>query len=212
MNRLTDPLNPDSRPNREVRAVFNENTIRVYQAYSQEIAEPALKAQKFLPPFKKSRMTWIKPSFTWMMYRSGWAEKPGQEYILGIDILRTGFDWALANSCLSHYDASVHSSHSHWETMLRDSPVRIQWDPERSIRLQPLPWRAIQIGLGPQAVGAYVEEWITHIEDLTPHAKRIEALVRKGDLNVARALLPLETNYALSKEVMCRIGGSSDAL
>lgn len=33
------------------------------------------------------------------------------------------------------------------------SPVRIQWDPERDLRLQPLAHRAIQIGPGGVAVG-----------------------------------------------------------
>ncbi|WP_141653813.1 DUF4291 family protein, partial [Erwinia billingiae] len=27
------------------------------------------------PPFSMTRMTWIKPSFLWMMYRSGWGMK-----------------------------------------------------------------------------------------------------------------------------------------
>jgi len=40
-------------------------------------------------------MTWIKPSFLWMMYRSGWATKPGQEHILATQITRDGFEWAL---------------------------------------------------------------------------------------------------------------------
>jgi hypothetical protein len=29
-----------------------------------------------VPPFKVDRMTWVKPSFLWMTYRSGWATKP----------------------------------------------------------------------------------------------------------------------------------------
>ena len=29
--------------------------------------------------------------------------------------------------------------------------------------LQPLPWRAIQIGLGPAVVGEYVDDWIVGI-------------------------------------------------
>ncbi len=49
-------------------------------------------------------MTWIKPSFLWMMYRSGWATKPGQEQVLSIEITRSGFEWALANACLSHFE------------------------------------------------------------------------------------------------------------
>ena len=55
------------------------------------------------PPFKMSRMTWIKPSFLWMMYRAGWGYKDaGQRRILAIDITREGFQWALEHSCPSH--------------------------------------------------------------------------------------------------------------
>lgn len=85
---------------KEIRAVYDEQTITVYQAYRKEIAEAAVKNQKFVSPFKLERMTWIKPSFLWMMYRSGWGSKEGQENILAIKIKRTGFEWALQNSCL----------------------------------------------------------------------------------------------------------------
>jgi hypothetical protein len=61
---------------RQVRAVYTDTTITVYQAYSAEIAAPALRAGRFVP-FKRERMTWIKPSFLWMMYRCGWAAEPG---------------------------------------------------------------------------------------------------------------------------------------
>jgi hypothetical protein len=81
---------PRSRRYREVRAAFSDTTVRVYQAYSPAIADKAVVAQRFVPPFSRERMTWIMPSFTWMMYRSGWAEKEGQERILAIDILRSG--------------------------------------------------------------------------------------------------------------------------
>ncbi|MCT6869895.1 DUF4291 family protein [Apibacter sp.] len=48
---------------KEIRVVFDKETITVYQAYRKEIALPAVKAQTFVPPFKVERMTWIKPSF-----------------------------------------------------------------------------------------------------------------------------------------------------
>ncbi|MGL4668181.1 MAG: DUF4291 family protein [Saezia sp.] len=87
-------------PYQQIRAVYDEQSIRVYQAYSKEIALPALKAQRFVAPFKLTRMTWIKPSFLWMMYRAGYGLKDdGQAYILAIDIKREGFDWALEHSC-----------------------------------------------------------------------------------------------------------------
>ena len=199
-------------PFREIRGRFDESTIRVYQAYSPEIALPAVRAQKFVPPFKRSRMTWIKPSFTWMMYRSGWAEKPGQERVLGIDITRKGFEWALSHSCLSHFEAGVHGSHEDWEKQVQDSPVRIQWDPERDIRLQPLGWRAIQIGLGPIASNAYVDDWIVRIEDVTELAKEIHRHVHAGDVKAALALSPLEIPYPpLGPELDSRLGISLPA-
>src|SRR5262245_11396764 len=128
-------------PERQVRAYFSERIVRVYQAYSSEIADRALIAQTFVAPFKRSRMTWVKPSFTWMMYRSGWASKSGQERILAIDILRSGFERALSRSCLAEYDGTIYRSREAWRASLVESPVRVQWDPERSLTLEPLQWR-----------------------------------------------------------------------
>ncbi len=151
-------------PVRQIRAHFEGTTVRVYQAFPLDIANKATTAQTFKPPFKRERMTWIKPSFTWMMYRSGWGSKPGQERVLGIDITRTGFDWALAHSCITHFDAALHDSPDVWQQILRAAPVRVQWDPERTLLLEALPWRTIQIGLRGEAVDAYLDEWLVPIE------------------------------------------------
>ncbi|MER6614129.1 DUF4291 family protein [Streptomyces xantholiticus] len=47
-------------PTHEVRAVFTDETITVYQAYTARIANPALETGTFVDPFKRDRMTWIK--------------------------------------------------------------------------------------------------------------------------------------------------------
>jgi hypothetical protein len=182
-------------PPRQIRAVYSDTTIRVYQAYSNAIADAALAQGTFIsPPFKMERMTWIKPSFLWMMYRAGWALKDaGQCRILAIDISREGFDWALAHSCPSHPDESM--TKEQWQQMKENAPVRIQWDPERDLFLQPQAHRAIQIGLSKQAVDLYVEKWIQRITDVTPLAHDIHALVVQGELESARALLPVESPY-----------------
>lgn len=59
-------------PYRQIRAVFDDETITVYQAYSASIATRAVEQQKLnaSPDFKLGRMTWIKPSWCWMMYFS----------------------------------------------------------------------------------------------------------------------------------------------
>jgi hypothetical protein len=152
-------------PRRQIRAVYDEKTIRVYQAYSDPIADAALKAGTFVAPFSMSRMTWIKPSFLWMMYRSGWGLKDdGQHRVLAIDITREGFEWALANASLSHGDAVDTSK-----------PVRVQWDPERSIDLGRLDHRSIQIGLKGEAVRRYVNDWIVSITEITDLAHAVNA-------------------------------------
>lgn len=48
-------------PKRLVKASFTDSSITVYQAYPREIAERAVHAGTFVAPFKKERMTWIKP-------------------------------------------------------------------------------------------------------------------------------------------------------
>ena len=177
--------------------MYDDRHIRVYQPYAHAIAESARAHQTFVsPPFKRDRMTWIKPSFLWMMYRAGWGEKDdGQRRILAIDISREGFEWALAHSCASHPEAGM--SKVDWEALKQRSPVRIQWDPERDLHLNPLPHRAIQIGLSREAVDHYVGEWIRRIEDVTEQAHAIHALVRAGSLDEARAALPREIPYPI---------------
>jgi len=181
---------------KQIRAVFDDDTITVYQAYPKEIAIPAVKHQRFVSPFKMERMTWIKPSFLWMMYRCGWAQKERQEHVLAIKIKQEGFQWALDNSCISHFVPELHNSMEQWKETLQNSPVRIQWDPERDIHLEKLPYRSIQIGLSGEAVDKYVNEWIVSIEDITPYCKRVYALISE-DVDEAIKELPEERVYSL---------------
>lgn len=185
-------------PERQIRACFDDHTILVYQAYRNDIADTALAAGRFVsPPFAMSRMTWIKPSFLWMMYRAGWGHKdPGQSRILAIDITREGFEWALANACSSHRDPGM--SEADWRAFKHRHPVRVQWDPERDLLHRPLAHRSLQVGLEGEAVRRYVEEWIVRLTDVTPLAHELHALVAAGRLEEAGERLPQERVYALS--------------
>jgi hypothetical protein len=191
---------------KEVRAVYDSFTIRVYQAYSDSIAESALAHGKFVsPPFKMERMTWIKPSFLWMMYRAGWGFKDaGQKRILAIDVSREGFEWALSHSCLSHPEGT--GSFDDWQKLKDSSPVRVQWDPERDLLHRPLEHRAIQIGLSGEAVRRYANEWIQRITDVTDLAHTLHDLVVVGQLTEAAALLPVEEPLPLSSAIQGRLG------
>lgn len=189
-------------PQREIRAIFDDTTITVYQAYSPAIADAALAAGTFVEPFKRGRMTWIKPSFLWMMYRSGWGTKPGQERILSIRITRQGFESALADSCLSHFDERTYSTHEEWLERKAAAPVRVQWDPERNRVGDAMPWRSLQVGLGGTTVDLYVDSWIV---DLTDISGRVAEL---SDGEVDDPALPIETPYPLPPQLAGMIGAT----
>ncbi|MGO7905729.1 DUF4291 domain-containing protein [Rhizobium leguminosarum] len=157
-----------------IEANYDKSTIRVYQAYGAEIAVSSIAAGRPLPPFKMNRMTWIKPSFNWMMYRSGCAQKKDQEFVLALDIYRDGFEWALANSVSSSFVKGIYQTEDYWRSELEAKPVRVQWDPERDWRLRRIPSTStIQIGLSEGAVSRYVNDWISAITDVTAIAHAI---------------------------------------
>jgi hypothetical protein len=193
---------------REIRALYSAETITVYQAYPPEIAGPAAAEGCFPDGYDRGRMTWIKPSFLWMMYRSSWGSAVGQERVLAIRIRREGFEWALAHSVLSGYDGRVHASRDQWKREMRRSPVRIQWDPERDLDLQSMPGRSLQVGLRGEAVHCYLDEWIVGIDDVTELAHAVRELTRDGSGEEAARLLPVESLYPLSGSLASRIGAS----
>jgi uncharacterized protein DUF4291 len=49
-------------PTHEIRAVCDQHSIVIYQAFPEAIARPAVENQRFVPPFSLNRMTWIKES------------------------------------------------------------------------------------------------------------------------------------------------------
>ncbi|MFG2757565.1 DUF4291 domain-containing protein [Streptomyces wuyuanensis] len=192
-------------PQRRIRALHTPATVTVYQAYSPEIGEPAVRRGRFPAAWKRERMTWIKPSFLWMMYRCGWGTKSGQETVLAVEITREGFEWALRNACLSSYVRGLHPDRSTWQRRLKRAPARVQWDPERDLRLQPLPYRSLQLGLSGEAVRRYADEWTVSINDVTPLAREIHALVSSGDLDSATRLLPHERPYPAGDELISHL-------
>ncbi|MFF7887390.1 DUF4291 domain-containing protein [Streptomyces sp. NPDC007896] len=192
-------------PLRGIRALHTASTITVYQAYSPEIGMPAVRQGRFTAAWKRDRMTWIKPSFLWMMYRCGWATKAGQETVLAVEITRDGFEWALRHACLSSYVRGLHLDRGTWQHQLKRAPARVQWDPERDLHLRPLTYRSLQLGLSGEAVGRYADEWTVAISDVTPLAREIHDLVGRNELDAATVLLPQEHPYPAGDELLAHL-------
>ncbi|RFU37794.1 DUF4291 domain-containing protein [Actinomadura logoneensis] len=193
---------------REVRAEYDRDSITVYQAFSPAIAVPALRNGRFVPPFSRTRMTWIKPSFLWLMARSGWGRKPGQETILAVRISREGWDEALSLAVPTDPDRRVFRSAEEWRSAFRHAQVHVQWDPERSLRGEKLEPRAIQIGLSRHIIDRYADDWTLSIDDRTPLAHKIHRHLQRGDVSQAKRLLPKERPYPLAASLAHRLGAT----
>jgi hypothetical protein len=191
---------------REIRADFDRESIVVYQAYNDAIANAALGAGRFVTPFSFNRMTWIKPSFLWLMERSGWGTKSNQTRILAIRISRAGWEVALKQGVLTAFEPAVHVSLADWQDRFEAAPVHIQWDPERSLHGKKLDYRAIQVGISRTLIGEYVSQWIMEIRDLTETTSKIRSLRKSGHYNKAKRLLPREAAYPVEAAVARRLG------
>ncbi|MEQ1503269.1 MAG: DUF4291 domain-containing protein [Myxococcota bacterium] len=152
---------------RVILARYNADTIVVYQAFRAEIADAAVAAQRFVPPFSLDRTSWIKPGFLWMMHRSSWATAPGQERVLAITVARAGFEAILAAAVPSSAPRDG-TPHAEWHRAVRRSDVVVQWDPDHGPGGEKLARRVIQLGLRREMLRRYVEDWTVRIEDLTP--------------------------------------------
>jgi uncharacterized protein DUF4291 len=152
---------------RHILAHFDATTIYVYQAYRPTIADYAVSHQRFGGEFSFGRMSWIKPNFLWMMYRSGWASKEGQERILAVRLNRSFFDELLRAAVPSSFEQSTYSSRQEWAEAVKSSEVRLQWDPDHDPAGRPLERRALQLGLRGRALQRYATDQIVSITDLT---------------------------------------------
>lgn len=178
---------------RVILAQYDTDSIVVYQAYRPAIGDFAAQQGYFGGEFKISRMTWIKPNFLWMMYRSGWGAKQGQEVILAIRLHRAAFDSILAQAVHSSFQSGLYESQESWQQAVQTSDVRLQWDPDHHPAGNKLERRAIQLGLRGEAIRKYAQEWIIDIEDISGFVAEQRQHVVSG--NYEALLTPAESPY-----------------
>jgi hypothetical protein len=181
---------------RVILAQYDADSIVVYQAYRPSIGNFAAQHGYFGGDFSLTRMTWIKPNFLWMMYRSGWGTKEGQEVTLAIRIQRSAFDAILAQAVHSTYIPEIYENQEAWNHAVKTSDVRLQWDPDHNPSGGKLERRAIQLGLQGQVALKYSREWIVSIEDISEFVSEQQQHV--ASKNYDALLIPSECVYEVS--------------
>lgn len=171
MNLLTEPYLAQRarwpRSGRHILAQYDSESVVVYQAYRPEIGHFAARHGFFGGPFRLGRMSWIKPNFLWMMYRSGWGTKPEQEVTLAVRLRRDAFDEILRRAVHSTFAPEVYGAEDAWKRAVARSDVRLQWDPDHGPSGGPVERRAIQLGLRGDVLARYAKEWLLGVEDIS---------------------------------------------
>ena len=188
---------------RHILAQYDDATVLVYQAYRPAIADYAVRHQRFGGEFSYGRMSWVKPNFLWMMYRSGWAAKEGQERILAVTLKRGFFEDLLAQAVASSFAPGRHAERADWQRAVEHSDVRLQWDPDHDPHGKPLARRAIQLGLRGDALRRYGTTDLLAITDVTDFVATQRAQLG-GDLGAL--VVPEERVYAPGAEAAGNVG------
>jgi uncharacterized protein DUF4291 len=166
--RYTDQRARWPQTGRHILASYDEASVIVYQAYRPSIGRWAVEHQQLGgPEFGYSRMSWIKPNFLWMMYRSGWGTKESQEITLALRIRRPFFEGLLAQCVASAFAPEQFASQEEWECAVSGSEVRVQWDPDHHPSGAKLERRALQLGLRGSALRAFGTTEILEIIDMS---------------------------------------------
>lgn len=176
-----------------IMAHYDDESIVVYQAYRPSIGMYAVKNQRFGGDFSLNRMSWIKPNFLWMMYRSGWGTKEGQEIVLAVWLYREAFETILKNAVHSSYQPSIYKSQEEWASVVANSDVRLQWDPDHAPGGGKLERRAIQLGLRGEMLKKYAGEWIVRIEDISEFVSE----QRSNLTSLSQLLMPRERVFTV---------------
>lgn len=178
---------------RHILAQFDAETVIVYQAYNPTIGRYAVEHGAFGGDFSYSRMSWVKPNFLWMMFRSGWGTKENQEVTLGLRVRRTFFDTLLAEAVPSSWDLDLHATQEEWSRAVDQSHVRLQWDPDHHPSGAKLDRRAIQLGLRGSVLDAFGRRELLEVIDLSAFVAEQRERLQSG--GVLAILTPRERVY-----------------
>ena len=171
-----------------------KDSLIVYQAYKPSIADYAAENNKFGGVnFSFNRMTWIKPNYLWMMYRSGWATKVDQERILAIRISKEGWEELLSQATISSFKQEYHNTRDEWKEELSKSEVRLQWDPNHDPYGNKKDRKAIQIGIKGEMLRKFNDEMIVEISDITKFVSEQRIHVENEQLQHLE--IPIETIF-----------------
>ena len=143
-----------------IYAAYDDEGVFIYQAFKPKTVEIAVELGTFGKGFGFDRLSWIKPSFGWVLRRTKYATKNRMQAIAKIKISHSAFLEILNQSIETHWNDQLFDKEMDWQRTLNHSDVIHQWDPERDLVGRRLNRQAIQIGLRGNILRKYVSNYI----------------------------------------------------
>jgi hypothetical protein len=192
---------------RHILAQYDDDSLIVYQAYRPAIGDFAVNNNYLGGEFRLDRTSWIKTNFLWMMYRSSWGTKTGQEVILAVRIKMSFFLRVLSLTVETSFVPELFASRELWREALTLSNVKLQWDPDHAPDGKKCERKAIQLGLCGNILEEYSKDAILDIIDVSSFVREQRKHVESGDGKVVRV-----GKTGLEKQMRkvahyCQIGG-----
>lgn len=187
-----------------IYANYDEAGVYMYQAFKPATVKIAAELGTFGKGFGFDRLTWIKPSFAWLLRRSKYGTKNRMKGIAKIKIAHSAFLEILEQSIETHWNQKLYSNEDNWQKAINNSDVIHQWDPERDLVGKRLNRQSIQIGIRGEVIKKYVSDYILGVEDISELAHEIGRLKKSG----ANTFPSLEEEkvYEISAELFLRLG------
>ncbi|WP_299453973.1 DUF4291 family protein [uncultured Microscilla sp.] len=190
---------------KQIYAAYDDEGLFVYQAFKPKVVATAAAKGTFGTGFNTNRLTWIKPSFAWVLQRTKYATKHRMNSIARIKLSHEGWLHLLQQAVPTQYDAQRYTNEEDWQQALDKAVVIHQWDPERDLLGKKLDRAAIQVGVRSEELSLrYVNEWILDIEDVTELAHTIGSLQKQRNPRLPET--PKERLYPVSEEMALALG------
>lgn len=187
---------------RIVRATFDERTVLVWQAHSPEVARAAVAHGGFGPRICwTERSTRFRLSLPALLARNGWGTRAGRECILGLRLLREGFDALLRQAVHEAIEPEIYPSRNAWHLARRYANVCVAWHRDVDPVGSELEWETLRVEVRDHALKKFVREWVVAIEDWTPWVASNRALADRS------LPVPAVAPYPMAPAEVLRLAG-----
>lgn len=154
---------------RTLLATHDAERVVVWQAHAPEVAEHALRAQRFsgVPGWRLDRTTRLRVSLPSLAWRTAYGARPGRERLLAVTLAREGFDEIVRRAIPAEYSPETYPSEASFRLATKFASATVSWHPDRDGAGAEVPWETARFGIRGSLLDTFARSWVLGIADHT---------------------------------------------